>query len=76
MRSYRLSSDRLGEAAASKGDMTSYAIAKRTGVAESTLSRLRRGVARPATETLLTLASAYGVAVEDLVDVEQAVVSS
>ncbi|MEU9793792.1 helix-turn-helix transcriptional regulator [Streptomyces sparsogenes] len=72
MATYRLRSARLQEAAAAKGDHSSYAIAKRTGVAESTLSRLRRGMAQPATQTLLTLAAAYGLAVEELVDREAA----
>ncbi|RLL68167.1 helix-turn-helix transcriptional regulator [Streptomyces sp. Z26] len=69
MLDYRLSSTRLAEVAAAKGDHTSYAIAKRTGVAQSTLSRLRRGVASPATETLLALADAYEVTVEELVEI-------
>lgn len=64
----RLCSARLGKAAAVKGDHSSYAIAKRTGLAESTLSRLRRGKARPATRTLLILATTYDLSVEELVD--------
>lgn len=68
MSTYRLRGDRLGEAAAAKGDLTSYAIAKRTGLAESTLSRLRRGVAKPATGSLLILAATYGLTLEELLD--------
>jgi len=52
---YRLSGERLARAAADKGDLSGYAIAKRTGLNQTTLSRLRRGMARPATKTLLTL---------------------
>ncbi|MEH0520536.1 helix-turn-helix transcriptional regulator [Streptomyces stelliscabiei] len=65
---YRLRTERLRSAAAAKGDLTSYAIWKRTGVAQSTLSRLRRGVAKPAAETLLALSQAYGLSVDELID--------
>lgn len=68
MSDYRLRVERLRSAAAAKGDHTSYAIWKRTGVAQSTLSRLRRGVAKPAAETLLTLAAAYELSVDELID--------
>ncbi|MCM2579519.1 helix-turn-helix domain-containing protein [Streptomyces meridianus] len=68
MPSFSLRSERLREAAAAKGDHSFYKIAKRTGIAESTLSRLRRGIASPAAETLLTLATTYGLSVEELVD--------
>ncbi|MFJ3083878.1 helix-turn-helix domain-containing protein [Streptomyces halstedii] len=68
MSRYRLRGERLAEAAAAKGDMSSYAIAKRTGLNQTTLSRLRRGIAQPATSTLLTLASEYGLSVEDLIE--------
>lgn len=66
MSHYRLRCDRLAEAAASKGDHTSYAIAKRTGLAESTLSRLRRGLAKPNTSSLLILAKTYDLTVDEL----------
>lgn len=66
MSTYRLRSERLQEAAAAKGDHSSYAIAKRTGMAESTLSRLRRGISKPATGSLLILAAAYDLTVEEL----------
>jgi transcriptional regulator with XRE-family HTH domain len=68
MSTYRLCSARLREAAAAKGDHSSYAIAKRTGIAESTLSRLQRGLAKPATGSLLTLAATYYLTVDDLVE--------
>lgn len=70
MSRYRLRSDRLRQAAAEKGDHTSYAIAKRTGLAESTLSRLHRGLARPATSSLLILAAAYDLPLEDLLEAD------
>ncbi|MFE9098525.1 helix-turn-helix domain-containing protein [Streptomyces sp. NPDC007264] len=68
MSDYRLRVERLRSAAAAKGDHTSYAIWKRTGVAQSTLSRLRRGIARPAADTLLVLSTAYGLSVDELIE--------
>lgn len=65
---YLLRSDRLREAAAARGDRSAYAIAKRTGLAESTLSRLRRGLAAPTTASLMKLAHAYDISIEDLVE--------
>lgn len=68
MSHYRLRSERLSTAAAAQGDHTGYAISKRTGVAQSTLSRLRRGIAKPAAETLLTLAITYGLSIDELIE--------
>ncbi|MFD3498815.1 helix-turn-helix domain-containing protein [Streptomyces sp. NPDC058678] len=68
MSSYRLRSARLREAAAARGDHSNYAIAKRTGLNQTTLSRICRGVAAPATKTLLTLAATYGLSLDELVD--------
>jgi transcriptional regulator with XRE-family HTH domain len=71
MTTYRLRSDLLLKTASAQGDRSCYAIAKRTGIAESTLSRLRRGVAKPAAETLLVLSQAYGLTVDELIDRHQ-----
>jgi transcriptional regulator with XRE-family HTH domain len=65
---YRLRSERLREAAEAKGDTTSYAVAKRTGLAESTLSRMHTGKSKPSMESLLILARTYEVAVDELID--------
>lgn len=70
MSSYRLRSERLHEAAAARGDHSNYAIAKRTGLNQTTLSRICRGVAKPAAQTLLALAAAYGLSIDELVDRE------
>ncbi|UJV41589.1 helix-turn-helix domain-containing protein [Streptomyces sp. AMCC400023] len=67
MPSYRLHIGRLQEAAAALGDHTNYAIAKRTGLNQTTLSRVCRGLVKPAAETLLTLATAYGLSVDELI---------
>ncbi|WP_236243164.1 helix-turn-helix domain-containing protein [Streptomyces sp. CC228A] len=64
---YVLHTKTLNRAAAEKGDHSRYAIAKRTGLAESTLSRLARGLASPTTKSLMTLAEAYAVSLGDLV---------
>jgi len=68
MSSYRLRSARLHEAAAARGDRSNYAIAKRTGLNQTTLSRICRGIAKPAAQTLLTLATTYGLSVDELID--------
>ena len=68
MSSYRLRSARLQEVAAARGDHSNYAIAKRTGINQTTLSRISRGVAAPATKTLLTLAATYGLSLDELVE--------
>lgn len=47
--------------------MTLAALAERTGVSVSTLSRLEAGRRRPTLEQLLPLAKAYGVTLDDLV---------
>ncbi|MFF3060897.1 helix-turn-helix domain-containing protein [Streptomyces sp. NPDC057909] len=72
MTRYHLRSERLRTAAAAKGDLSGYAISKRTGLAESTLSRLRRGLASPTTASLMALARAYDVPIDDLVEDRQA----
>ncbi|MFJ8081999.1 helix-turn-helix domain-containing protein [Streptomyces sp. NPDC096205] len=68
MSSYRLRSVRLHEAAAARGDHSNYAIAKRTGLNQTTLSRISRGLAKPAISTLLVLASAYELSVDELIE--------
>jgi transcriptional regulator with XRE-family HTH domain len=71
MTTYRLRSDRLREAAEAKGDSTSYAVHKRTGIAESTLSRLHSGKTKPSIDSLLTLANTYGIDVDELIEREE-----
>lgn len=55
----------LLQIAASRGDHTRYAIAKRSGVSQQTMMRLVAGKT-PSMPTLYRLASAYGVAVAEL----------
>ena len=47
---------------------TLAALAERTGVSVSTLSRLESGARRPTLELLLPLAKAHGVTLDELVD--------
>lgn len=68
MSSYRLRYSVLRSAAATRGDHTNYAIAKRTGLNQTTLSRVCRGLAVPAAQTLITLASTYGLSLDELVE--------
>lgn len=68
MSSYRLRSARLHEVAAARGDHSNYAIAKRTGLNQTTLSRICRGLVKPAAQTLLTLATVYELSIDELID--------
>ncbi|MFC8494745.1 helix-turn-helix domain-containing protein [Streptomyces sp. NPDC057235] len=67
MPKYRLCTDALTRAAASKGDRSAYAISKRTGLDQGALSRWRRGLAAPSTKSLVILATTYGLGLDDLV---------
>lgn len=71
MPSYRLNMNLLFAAAAAAGDRSSYAIAKRTGLSQDTIGRLRNGtVSEPTVQTLLALSDTYKVPVEELVSRE------
>ncbi|MFF5670321.1 helix-turn-helix domain-containing protein [Streptomyces hygroscopicus] len=66
--SYRLRTDRLRDLAKAKGDESGYAIAQRTGLAESTISRLLRGKTQPGAKALMCFRKAYGATAEDLME--------
>lgn len=68
---YRLRIKTLVDAAASKGDKTGYAIARRTGIAESSIYRLLNGEAQPDLISALRLGEAYDVTVEELMQRHQ-----
>lgn len=68
---YRLRIKTLVDAAASKGDKTGYAIARRTGIAESSIYRLINGEAQPDLISALRLGEAYDVTVEELMQRQQ-----
>lgn len=65
---YRLRITALREAAAAKGDHTAYAIARTTGIAQSSTYRLLNGESQPDLITALRLAEAYGTSVEELME--------
>lgn len=65
--SHRLNVENLREAAARKGDITDYRIAKRSSIPKTTLSRLVNGQGEPTITTLMLLATCYGMTIESLV---------
>jgi transcriptional regulator with XRE-family HTH domain len=68
MTKYRLHADTLRNRAREVGDDTGYAIARRTGLNESVVSRILRGRVSPGAKTLLTLSRIYDLSVEELVE--------
>ncbi|MBT2505112.1 helix-turn-helix transcriptional regulator [Streptomyces sp. ISL-98] len=65
---YRLHIDKLKDAAARQGDTTRAAIFRRTGISESSVYRILSGESQPDLNSALRLAVAYGIAVEDLME--------
>jgi transcriptional regulator with XRE-family HTH domain len=63
---HQLNTDNLREAAASLGDLTRYAIAKRTGVSQSTVHRLLNGECQPTAATQGRLIDAYQIPIDQL----------
>lgn len=66
--SYRVSISTLRKVASTKGDRSGYAIAKRTGLNESTISKILRGRAQPGPKSLLAFRDAYGCSVDELLE--------
>lgn len=66
--SYSLRIDRLRDLATERGDRSQYAIAKRTGLSEPTVSKIVTGKNRPRLETLLILRRAYGCTLDELIE--------
>lgn len=69
---YRLRIQRLRDAATAAGDESNTAIARRTGISESAVSRMLRGQARPLFETVLLIGRSYGLTYEDLIEETEA----
>lgn len=65
---FRLRIDKLLEAAGKFGDTTGYAIAQRTGIAQSSVYRFLEGSAQPDLNSMLRVWLAYAVSVEDLME--------
>jgi transcriptional regulator with XRE-family HTH domain len=64
---YRFNAKRLLEAAAAKGDTTGYAISRRTGLTEGTVSRIITGRRQPKLDSAALLARTYGEPLDQLV---------
>ncbi|MZF56885.1 helix-turn-helix domain-containing protein [Streptomyces sp. SID5594] len=65
---YRLRVNRLREIAAQHGDTSPAAIARRTGIAESSVYRILSGASQPDLNSALRLANAYEITVEELME--------
>lgn len=65
---YRLRVDRLWAIARQHGDTTRHAIYKRTGIPESSAYRIVSGQSQPGLNSALRIAAAYGVPVEELME--------
>lgn len=65
---YRLLTNNLREAAKQHGDHSGYAIAKRTGLTEPTISKLLNSKTQPGLNTLLAFRRAYGCTIDDLIE--------
>lgn len=59
---------RLKEKADEKGDETTYAIARRLKLRQSTVARLMARETTPSVPTLCLIRAAYGISLDDLVD--------
>lgn len=66
--SYRLLTANLRNVASKKGDTSGYAIAKRTGLTEPTISKLLNGRTQPGLNTLLAFRRAYDCSIDDLIE--------
>ena len=64
----RLNAAALRDAADRAGDDSGTKISRRTGICESTVSRLMRGRSAPTLATLLRLRTVYEVPLDDLID--------
>lgn len=65
---YRLRIQRLREIAAQHGDTSPAAIARTTGIAESSVYRILSGASQPDLISALRLATAYDTTVEKLME--------
>jgi transcriptional regulator with XRE-family HTH domain len=64
---FRLDIPKLLEAAKRHGDKHNAAIARRTGIAESSVSRILRGEAQPDLNSAMRFAEQYGIDLRDVI---------
>ncbi|NUP24148.1 MAG: helix-turn-helix transcriptional regulator [Streptomyces sp.] len=67
---YRFNIKNLRDAAARVGDNTDYKIAQRTGLSQSTISRLAAGNCQPRAATQAAFYEAYQVPLNELMTIE------
>lgn len=65
---FRLRIDKLRAIASEQGDTTGYAIARRTGIAESSVYRYLNGTAQPDLNSMLRVARAYNADIAPLME--------
>lgn len=65
---YRFHTERFIEAAARMGDTSGYAIARRTGLTQSAVSRILAGRRQPTLTSAALMARTYSASLDDLVD--------
>ncbi|WP_333769600.1 helix-turn-helix domain-containing protein [Streptomyces sp. IBSBF 2435] len=68
MSTYRFRADRLTTAAKQVGDRSSYAIAKRTGLSQTAVNRIRQGTSAPTVASLVALAVPYNLTLDELIE--------
>jgi transcriptional regulator with XRE-family HTH domain len=64
--SHRFNAKNFEAAAAAAGDTSRYAMAKRTGLSPSTITRLIKGDCQPGTETQAKILQVYALTVSQL----------
>lgn len=73
---HQLNTKNLREAAASLGDLTRYAIAKRAGVSQSTVHRLLSGQCQPNAATQSRFIDAYQIPIDQLMTSDETQVAA
>ncbi|MCX5209704.1 hypothetical protein OG689_10460 [Kitasatospora sp. NBC_00240] len=68
----RLNVQNLFDAAAEAGDETAYSIAKRTGLAQSTMHRLTKGKCQPCAATQDLFLDTYSIPFDKLMTADRA----
>jgi DNA-binding phage protein len=64
---FRLDIPKLMEIAKARGDITGYAISRRTGIPESSAYRYLNGEAQPDLNSAMRIAETYGIDLRDVI---------